>query len=91
MTAPEGCILNAPHPAPVALRHVIGHMIPDTVYGALDQLLPGIVPAEGAGSLCNFQVSLRPRTDEPAPPDARFSEVLTFNSGGAGARPGLTA
>lgn len=89
VTAPEGCILNAPHPAPVALRHVIGHMIPDTVYGALDQLLPGIVPAEGAGSLCNFQVSLRPRTDGPAPPDARFSEVLTFNSGGAGARPGL--
>lgn len=89
VTAPEGCILNAPHPAPVALRHVIGHMIPDTVYGALDQLLPGIVPAEGAGSLCNFQVSLRPRTDATPPSDARFSEVLTFNSGGAGARPGL--
>lgn len=89
VTAPEGCILNAPRPAPVALRHVIGHMIPDTVYGALDQLLPDIVPAEGAGSLCNFQVSLRPRTDGPAPEDARFSEVLTFNSGGSGARPGL--
>lgn len=89
VAAPEGCILNAPHPAPVALRHVIGHMIPDTVYGALDQLLPGIVPAEGAGSLCNFQVSLRPRTDATPPADARFSEVLTFNSGGAGARPGL--
>lgn len=89
VTAPEGCILNAPHPAPVALRHVIGHMIPDTVYGALDQLLPGIVPAEGAGSLCNFQVSLRPRTDAKPPEGARFSEVLTFNSGGAGARPGL--
>ena len=25
--APEGCILNAKHPAPVALRHVIGHLI----------------------------------------------------------------
>ncbi|MEM9441995.1 MAG: hydantoinase B/oxoprolinase family protein, partial [Pseudomonadota bacterium] len=34
ITAPIGSILNAPHPAPVALRHVIGHMIPDTVYGA---------------------------------------------------------
>lgn len=87
--APEGSILNAPHPAPVALRHIIGHMIPDTVYGALDKLLPDMVPAEGAGSLCNFQVSMRPRTDAPAPEDARRAEILTFNSGGAGARPGL--
>ncbi|MEM7268342.1 MAG: hydantoinase B/oxoprolinase family protein [Pseudomonadota bacterium] len=87
ITAPEGSIVNAVHPAPVALRHVIGHMVPDTVYDALDKLLPGVVPAEGAGSLCNFQVSLRPRTDAPAPADAVRSEVLTFNSGGSGARP----
>ena len=89
VTAPEGSILNATHPAPVALRHVIGHMIPDTIYDALDKLLPETVPAEGAGCLCNFQVSLRPRTDAPAPDDARRSEVLTFNSGGSGARPSL--
>ncbi|MEL6504002.1 MAG: hydantoinase B/oxoprolinase family protein [Pseudomonadota bacterium] len=89
LTAPEGSIVNAVHPAPVALRHVIGHMVPDTIYDALDKLLPGVVPAEGAGSLCNFQISLRPRTDAPAPPDAVRSEVLTFNSGGAGARPTL--
>jgi len=89
VTAPENSILNAKHPAPVALRHVIGHMIPDTVYGALDKLLPRLVPAEGAGTLCNFQVSLRPRTDRPAPPGAVRAEVLTFNSGGAGARPTL--
>ena len=87
--APENSILNALHPAPVALRHVIGHMVPDTIYAALDQLLPDTVPAEGAGSLCNFQVSLRPRTDAPAPKGTVRSEVLTFNSGGAGARPTL--
>jgi len=85
--APENSIVNAVHPAPVALRHVIGHMVPDTVYEALDQLLPRTVPAQGAGTLCNFQVSLRPRTDAPAPEHARRSEVLTFNSGGSGARP----
>ena len=85
--APENCILNALHPAPVALRHVIGHMVPDTIYDALDQLLPRLVPAEGAGCLCNFQVSLRPRTDAPAPPGTLRAEVLTFNSGGSGARP----
>ena len=64
-------------------------MVPDTVYNALDKLLPGLVPSEGAGCLCNFQVSLRPRTDEPAPEDAVRSEVLIFNSGGSGARPSL--
>ena len=86
ITAPEESIVNAVHPAPVALRHVIGHMVPDTVYDALDKLLPGLVPAEGAGCLCNFQVSLRPSGDAP---DAVRAEVLTFNSGGSGARPSL--
>lgn len=94
ITAPENSIVNAVHPAPVALRHIIGHMVPDTVYDALDKILPDTVPAEGAGTLCNFQVSLRPRTDEPFDADdiaamkaAVRSEVLTFNSGGSGARP----
>lgn len=89
VVAPENSIVNALHPAPVALRHVIGHMVPDTIFDALDQMLPGVVPAEGAGCLCNFQLSLRPRTDAPAPPDAIRAEVLTFNSGGSGARPAL--
>ncbi|MEM9798359.1 MAG: hydantoinase B/oxoprolinase family protein [Pseudomonadota bacterium] len=89
ITAPENTIVNALHPAPVALRHVIGHMIPDTVYDALDKLLPDTVPAEGAGCLCNFQVSLRPSRDGVAPDDAGRAEVLTFNSGGSGARPTL--
>lgn len=88
IAAPEGSIVNAVHPAPVALRHIIGHFVPDTVFNAFDQIVPGHVPAEGAGCLCNFQVSLRPRTDATAPPGARRSEVLTFNSGGSGARPG---
>jgi len=89
ITAPVNSIVNAVHPAPVALRHVIGHMIPDTVYNALDKILPETVPAEGAGTLCNFQVSARPRSDAPAPAHAVRAEVLTFNSGGAGARPTL--
>ncbi|MEP1206538.1 MAG: hydantoinase B/oxoprolinase family protein [Rhizobiaceae bacterium] len=85
--APENTIVNAVHPAPVALRHIIGHFVPDAVYNALDKIIPALVPAEGAGCLCNFQVSLRPRTDEPAPEGTVRSEVLTFNSGGSGARP----
>ena len=87
VTAPENTIVNALHPAPVALRHIVGHFVPDAVYDAFDKIVPGLVPAEGAGCLCNFQVSLRPRSDAPAPAHARRSEVLTFNSGGSGARP----
>ncbi len=87
ITAPENTIVNALHPAPVALRHIVGHFVPDAVYDAFDKIVPELVPAEGAGCLCNFQVSLRPRADGPAPENARRSEVLTFNSGGSGARP----
>ncbi len=89
VTAPANTIVNALHPAPVALRHIVGHFVPDTVYNALDKILPDLVPAEGAGCLCNFQLSLRPRSDAPAPADAHRAEVLTFNSGGSGARPTL--
>ena len=89
ISAPDNSIVNAHHPAPVALRHVIGHMIPDAVYNALDKILPETVPAEGAGTLCNFQVSLRPRTDQKNVVEGARAEVLTFNSGGSGARPTL--
>ncbi len=87
IVAPVDTIVNAVHPAPVALRHIVGHFVPDVVFNAFDKIVPGLVPAEGAGCLCNFQVSLRPRSDAPAPQHARRSEVLTFNSGGSGARP----
>ncbi|WP_227268572.1 hydantoinase B/oxoprolinase family protein [Roseobacter weihaiensis] len=87
VTAPENTIVHALHPAPVALRHIVGHFVPDAVYNALDKILPDLVPAEGAGCLCNFQLSLRPRPDVATPADARRAEVLTFNSGGSGARP----
>lgn len=86
ITAPEGCILAAKRPAPVSVRHVLGHLVPDVVLGALHQALPNTVPAEGASALWNIQISARP-TD----PDAglRNAEVLMFNSGGTGARPTL--
>ena len=39
VTAPEGSILNAKHPAPVAARHVTGQMLPDVMFGCLHQAL----------------------------------------------------
>ena len=78
-------ILNAERPAPVSLRHVFGHMVPDLVLGALAQALPGQVLAEGAGALWNIHISARP----VAGAEGRRAEILMFNSGGMGARPGL--
>ncbi len=86
ITAPEGCILNASRPAPVSVRHVLGHLVPDVALGALHKCMPGTVPAEGASALWNIQISAR-----PVQPDQGFesAEMLLFNSGGAGARPSL--
>ncbi|AEQ53780.1 hydantoinase B/oxoprolinase family protein [Pelagibacterium halotolerans] len=84
VSAPEN-ILNASRPAPVSLRHVIGHMVPDLVLGALAKVLPGKIQAEGAGALWNIHISARPQAGKTG----RRAEVLMFNSGGMGARPGL--
>jgi N-methylhydantoinase B len=85
ITAPEGSILAARRPAPVSVRHVLGHLVPDVVLGALHAALPGVVPAEGASSLWNIQISARASDPESRLPPA---EILMFNSGGTGARPG---
>ncbi|ANT52761.1 hydantoinase B/oxoprolinase family protein [Mesorhizobium amorphae] len=78
-------ILNAARPAPVSLRHVIGHMVPDLVLGAMAQALPGKIQAEGAAALWNIHISARPAAGGAG----RRAEVLMFNSGGMGARPEL--
>ncbi|WP_029356644.1 hydantoinase B/oxoprolinase family protein [Bosea sp. 117] len=78
-------ILNAARPAPVALRHVIGHMVPDLILGALTKALPGKILAEGAAALWNIHISVRPSNGVAG----RRAEVLMFNSGGMGARPSL--
>jgi len=78
-------ILNAERPAPVSLRHVFGHMVPDLVLGALAQALPGKILAEGAGALWNIHMSVRPAAGQAG----QRAEILMFNSGGMGARPGL--
>jgi N-methylhydantoinase B len=73
ISAPEGCILNAPRPAAVTARHVIGQMLPDVVLGCLNQIIPDRVPAEGTSCLWN-PVLLAPgprrmaSTPPPSPP-----------------------
>jgi N-methylhydantoinase B len=90
MKIPEGCILNAPRPYPVSVRHVIGHLLPDLMMGCLHQAVPDRVTAEGASALWNpplrggTAVSGQARGNRPVADDF---EIITFNSGGTGARP----
>ncbi|MFN3255219.1 MAG: hydantoinase B/oxoprolinase family protein [Ilumatobacter sp.] len=86
VSAPDGVILNAKHPDPVSVRHVLGHFVTDLCLGAIAAALPERIPAEGAGALWNFQASARSADPtQPRPP----VEILMFNSGGTGARPTL--
>ncbi|MDG1274681.1 MAG: hydantoinase B/oxoprolinase family protein [Alphaproteobacteria bacterium] len=95
--APEGCIVNAPHPCAVVARSSVGHMLPDVVFGCLYQLLPEKVPAEGTSCLWNLRLGAGHGITAKAK-DIELSETtftaMSFHSGGAGARPnkdGLSA
>ncbi|MBC6438089.1 MAG: hydantoinase B/oxoprolinase family protein [Rhodobacteraceae bacterium] len=91
VTAPPGCILNARHPAPVAMRHSLGQMMPDLVYGCLSQALHEQVPAEGAS--CMYDLPLRHAPEAHKCGDTLFALELVLN-GGTGAQPqrdGLSA
>ena len=91
VSAPLGAIVNAPKPAPVCIRHVIGQMLPDVVFGCLRQIIPERVPAEGTSCLWNLNV--RGETQSGAGGNYGFMMAVTSN-GGTGARPdkdGLSA
>jgi len=86
---PDDCILNAPRPYPVSVRHVIGQLLPDLMMGCLHQAVPDRVAAEGSSALWNpplrggGSVSGQGGGNRRVPPDF---EIITFNSGGTGAR-----
>ncbi|PWC19479.1 hydantoinase B/oxoprolinase family protein [Brenneria corticis] len=90
--APEGSILNAPYPAAVTSRHIVGQMLPDVIFGCLRQAKPNAVPAEGASCLWNIQLSgghVLPGFDAGSfLRQPRFS-ITSFSTGGTGARPGI--
>lgn len=91
-TGPIGSIVNVEWPAPVSARHVIGQMLPDVVFGCLAQIMPDRIPAEGASCIWSLQLRGGPEarqgghTENDSPPATAFS-LLSFNSGGSGARP----
>ncbi len=89
--APEGSIVNALPPSAVAARAAIGQMLPDLVFGALRQARPDRVPAEGASSLWNIRLTggqpIAGGPNEVLNKARRFG-IVSFTTGGTGARPG---
>jgi len=86
MVIPEGCILNAPRPYPVSVRHVVGQLLPDLMMGCLHQAVPDRVNAEGSSALWNPPLRGGAQVSGAAAELPDF-EIITFNSGGTGARP----
>jgi N-methylhydantoinase B len=82
VSAPQGCILNCQPPVAVAARHILGHFLPALIFGALAKALPGQMMAEGSANLWNTQF-------HGEHGDGRRFNLLFFNAGGTGARPGL--
>ena len=88
VTAPEGCILNAPFPLAVAARSTVGQMLPDVVFGCLRQPRPDKVPAEGTSCLWNIRLAGgQGSAGAAAMLKAKRFTVVGFNTGGTGARP----
>jgi N-methylhydantoinase B len=88
VTAPEGCILNAPYPCAIGGRHLVGHFLPGALFAALADALPERVIAPGADALWDTQIfGEDPKTGR------RFTYVW-FSTGGTGAlatKDGLSA
>ncbi len=83
VSAPEGTILNAPYPAAVCARHIVGQLLPDVVFGCLEQVVPERVPAEGASALWNM--TFRGRRGRESNENEMFAFTAVTN-GGTGAR-----
>jgi N-methylhydantoinase B len=49
VVAPEGSVLNPQAPAAVAARALTGYRVMDTMFGALAQIVPDLIPAAGEG------------------------------------------
>ena len=85
VTAPEGCILNAPPPAPVTARAIIGQMLPDAVFGCFDKARAGLAPAEGTAASWTLRMAAGPGLTGQR--DGAAFNAQSFQSGGMGAHP----
>lgn len=94
VTAPPGTIVNAQRPAAVVARSMIGHMLPDVVFGCLHQALENRLPAEGTSGLWNMRLGAGQGISASGNESVTPFTAISFHSGGVGARPeqdGLSA
>jgi len=82
VVAPPGLVVSPQRPSPVTARHVVGQMLPDLMFGCLEQALGGAVPAESAGSIWVLALGHAPGAATPF-------NVMSVGLGGTGARPTL--
>lgn len=83
LTAPEGSVVSARHPAAIGVRYATAIRVGDAVYGALAQALPGQIPACSPGAISPVVAAVpQPETG------GRLVEVVQPILGGGGARPG---
>lgn len=80
VTAPEGSLVNAAFPAPVAMRMLPGHRVATTVLRAFAQVLPDRIPASYYGTTFNHAVNIRHN-------DGRRQVYFDSELGGWGAHP----
>lgn len=80
VTAPEGLVVNARHPAPVAHRVAVAHRLLNAMMGALHQAVPELIPAAYYGNsyVTTFQTVAAGGTREV---------LVEIEIGGSGAHP----
>jgi N-methylhydantoinase B len=100
ITAPDNCIVNAPYPAPVTARAVLGQMLPDAAFGCFAKAMPETTPAEGTGASWSLRLGAGrgltgqgdagqgvAGTGGDGKPPARAYMSQNFQSGGMGGHP----
>lgn len=80
IVAPEGLVVNARHPAPVAHRIAPGHRLVNVLFGAFSRAVPERMPAAYYG--CSYVCSFQTETD-----DHRRNVLVEIEIGGNGALP----
>ena len=80
IVAPDGLIISARHPAPVAHRIAPCHVLLNVLFGALSQAIPDRMPAAayGVSYVCSFQTYAQ---------DGSRKVLVEIEVGGCGAHP----
>ncbi len=85
VTAPEGTIVNAPFPAPVTARAIIGQMLPEVTFGCFAQARADLAPAEGTAA--SWTLRFAGGVGMTGHRGGSTYQAQSFQSGGMGAHP----